>query len=350
MTEQAINYQVRPEPVYCPTRRGESNRLRKGQPKIHCHHIAVFSGTVPRGAAAKVVARIRQHDWNRNSALVALRQRGYIPYRRRNDPSYIPKPMRVSTREESRRALTALSLALAANCDYNPDADYPFEIIAPFEEIARVIGVLHIYENGRKSCDVATHARDVMEELDYLVVHRAWDADAGQYKAMRIFLTERFFTSRGISVEEIRLWLHGYRQWAIVNGLTESLRKKHERHQLRMARLGIDIDSHHSLKNRLRQIKRWVVSPDLLQEKKAIVEDLGKELDELASKMRTRNGNGKIVNRYQMTWVRWSTSVEAHPIKIMQLKRGLTEEHPSLERDDPEQYYRLLLERAGVLH
>jgi len=50
-----------------------------------------------------------------------------------------------------------------------------------------------------------------------------------------------------------------------------------------MARLGIDIDSHHSLKNRLRQIKRWVVSPDLLQEKKAIVEDLGKELDEMAS-------------------------------------------------------------------
>ena len=34
----------------------------------------------------------------------------------------------------------------------------------------------------------------------------------------------------------------------------------------------------------------------------------------------------------------------------MQLKRGLTDEHPSLERDDPEQYYRLLLERAGVLH
>lgn len=90
------------------------------------------------------------------------------------------------------------------------------------------------------------------------------------------------------------------------------------------------------------------MSPDLLQEKKAIVEDLGKELDEMASKMRTRNG--KIVNRYQMTWVRWSTSAEAHPIKIMQLKRGLTDEHPSLERDDPEQYYRLLLERAGVLH
>jgi len=51
-----------------------------------------------------------------------------------------------------------------------------------------------------------------------------------------------------------------------------------------------------------------------------------------------------------MTWVRWSTSAEAHPIKIMQLKRVLTDEHPSLERDDPEQYYRLLLERAGVLH
>ncbi|STT96891.1 Uncharacterised protein [Klebsiella pneumoniae] len=82
------------------------------------------------------------------------------------------------------------------------------------------------------------------------------------------------------------LWLDQYRLWAIKNGLTESLRKKYERHLVRITHLGIDIERKHSLKNRLEQIKRWVVSPDLQNLKKdaeTVIED------ELAKRPAERN-------------------------------------------------------------
>ncbi|WP_416187178.1 hypothetical protein [Hafnia paralvei] len=65
--------------------------------------------------AAKVVACFRQHDWRRNADLIALRRTGYTPYSRASDPSFTPKPMRITPRSESREALTSLSLVLAAN-------------------------------------------------------------------------------------------------------------------------------------------------------------------------------------------------------------------------------------------
>lgn len=203
--------------------------------------------------ASKVVARMSSHDWRRNDDLIGLRRQGYIPYTQRNNPDYRPKPMRIAARSESREALTVLSLVLGANCDYNPDSDYPFEIMLPFEDVAKAMGVLHIYESGRKAYDVALHALSVLEQLDYLIVSRGQDTDTGQNKPLRIWLTENFFTSRGIQVDEIRQWLNQYRLWAIKNGLTESLRKKYERHLVRIAHLGIDIERKHSLKNRLKK-------------------------------------------------------------------------------------------------
>jgi len=53
-----------------------------------------------------------------------------------------------------------------------------------------------------------------------------------------------------------------------------------------MARLGINIDNHHSLKNRLKQIKRWVVSPELRAEKQRVTSDLEAALDGHAGKLR----------------------------------------------------------------
>jgi hypothetical protein len=297
--------------------------------------------------AAKVVARLKNHDWNRNPELLALRRRGYTPWTRLFDNSFTPQPMRITTRQESREALTALSLTLAANCDYNPDSDYMFEVMLPVEELARRMGVLHRYENGRLAYDVLLHALRVQEELDYLVIHRDRDTDAGQYKPMRIFLTEKFFTSRGIAVDEIRQWLHQYRQWAIAQGLAESLSQRYERHLMNMARMGIDIDRHHSLKNRLRQIKRWVVSPELREEKRRVTQDLGAQLDKLNQKIRT---TGKVAdsNRHWRAWVRWSTSPEAPLFRVRELEQAVAQEHPDLKHQDKEQYYRLLLEKAGA--
>ena len=249
------------------SRRGESNSLRKGTSKIHRRYTPTLTCTVPRGMAAKVVARLSSHNWHRNHELIELRRQGYVPYTKRHDQHFLPKPMRISARSESCEALTALSMALAANCDYNPDSDYPFEIMAPFEQIAASMGMLHVYDNGRKAYDSPLHALSVQEQLGYVIALHGKDTDSGQNKPLRLWLTEKFFISRGIAVEEIRHWLGQFKTWAIKNGLTESLRKKYERHLLRVERIGIDLNDKPSLRNRLKQIKRWVVSPDLAKEK-----------------------------------------------------------------------------------
>ncbi|STU22397.1 Uncharacterised protein [Klebsiella pneumoniae] len=122
------------------SRRGANNALRRGQQKIHRRYTPNLCCRVPKGMASKVVARMSSHDWRRNDDLIGLRRQGYIPYTQRNNPDYRPKPMRIAARSESREALTVLSMVLGANCDYNPDSDYPFEIMLPFEDVAKAMG------------------------------------------------------------------------------------------------------------------------------------------------------------------------------------------------------------------
>ncbi|MEA9392713.1 Replication protein [Acerihabitans sp. TG2] len=348
MSEHAIPLSpVENARAYRHSLRGESNRQRKGQPKTHRNHQPVFNGKTPRGMAAKVVACFRGHDWCRNPDLIELRQQGYTPYSRMFDPSFQPKPMRITPRSESREALTALSLVLAANCDYSPDSEYMFEVMLPVEDMARRMGVLHVYESGRKAYDVLLNALRVMEQMDYVVVHRDRDTDSGQHKPIRIFLTEKCFTSRGMTVENVRESLHKYRQWAIASGVAESLRAKYERHQLKMARLGINIDSHHSLKNRLKQIKRWVVSPELREEKQRVSSDLEAVLDEQARKLRQLRPSTKSA-RYETAWRRYVASGQLTTARQMMLETALKAEFSQLQLTDTEKFYRLLLERAGV--
>lgn len=336
-----------PVGAYRPSRRGEANRQRKGQAKTHRNHQPQFNEKTPRGMASKVVACIRGHDWCRNADLTELRRQGYTPYSRMFDKTFRPKPMRITPRSESREALTALSLVLAANCDYSPDSEYMFEVMLPVEEMARRMGVLHVYESGRKAYDVLLNALRVLEQLDYVVVHRDRDTDSGQNKPMRIFLTENFFSSRGMTVENVRQYLHKYRQWAVASGVAQSMREKYERHQLKMARLGINIDGHHSLKNRLKQIKRWVVSPELRAEKQRVTSDIERALeghDSSLRQLRPRNGT----DRYQSAWRRYAASGALTMAMQMTLEKGVKTEFPQLNVTDTEKYYRLLLERAGV--
>ncbi|CND01434.1 Uncharacterised protein [Yersinia intermedia] len=347
------------------SRRGESNTLRKGKPKIHRRYAPELRCAVPRGMAAKVVARLGNHNWHRNPDLIELRRQGYVPYTKRSDPHFLPKAMRISARSESCEALTALSMALAANCDYNPDSDYPFEVMVPFEQIAASMGMLHVYDSGRKAYDSPLHALSVQEQLDYVIALRGQDADTGQNKPLRLWLTEKFFTSRGIAVDEIRQWLGQFRQWAIKKGLTESLRKKYERHLLRLERIGIDLKNKHSLRNRLKQIKRWVVSPELDKEKREKVQQLRHGLADIKGKTGERldwvlnetqqnlhclaNAKRKRQNPMYRAFIKWSTSAMVMTHVVRSLEMSVTQEHPTLQNTDPEAYYKLLLERAGIL-
>lgn len=345
------------------TRRGESNALRRGKSKIHRRNTPMLCCTVPRGMSSKVVARVKSHDWRRNEELIALRRVGLVPYKKRNDPHFVPKPMRIHARSELRETLTVLSMAMAANCDYNLDSDYNFEIMLPFEQIAAATGTLHVYENGRKAYDSALEALSVMEQLGYVIVNRDKDTDTGQNKPLRMWLTDKFFTSRGIRVDEIRQWLGQFKAWAIKNGLTESLRRKYEQHLLRIERIGISIKDKHSLRNRLKQIKRWVVSPDLTVEKQAKVSLLEGELENLRRKSDERldellddtdnnlrslaKAKARRQNQHYQAWVRWSNMAMRH--QVIALEQTLSREQPGLITAEPETYYRLLLERAGAL-
>ncbi|WP_371824955.1 Replication protein [Serratia sp. JSRIV002] len=343
------------------TRRGEANALRKGTSKIHRRYQPGLRCAVPRGMASKVVARVSSHNWHRNPDLVELRQNGYVPYTKRNDPYYIPKPMRVHARSEACEALTALSQVMAANCDFNPDSDYPFEIMAPMEQLAHYMGVLHVYDSGRKAYDVALNALSVMEQLQYAIVLHGKDTDSGQNKPLRVWLSEKFFTSRGIAVDEIRQWLGQFRTWAIKNGLTETLRTKYERHLLRIEHIGIDIKNRHSLRNRLKQIKRWVVNPVLAREKEKVVGQLENDLDTLEqgdrldllldglqSKIKADGkGHKKAQNLMYQAYVAWSNKTMRH--EVVQLEMALQRDNPGLLHSDPEAYYQRLLERAGIL-
>lgn len=357
MTNQSNSLALQHE-FLAPSRRGESNSLRKGTSKIHRRYQPELKCTVPRGMAQKVVARLGSHDWHRNHDLIKLRQTGYVPYTKRGDRNYVPKPMRISARSESCQALNMLSLALAANCDYNPDSEHPFEIMAPFEQIAAAMGMLHVYENGRKAYDSPRNALSVQEQLGYVIVLHDKDTDTGQNKPLRVWLTDKFFTSRGISVEEIRQWLGQFRIWAIKNGLSENLRKKNERHLLRIERIGIDLKTRHSLRNRLKQIKRWVVSPDLANEKKAKVEAIENVLAEQESerldtildetlKQTSRFGKKKPSNGFRMEFVKWSTSVP--PVVVMNYEKKIKDAYPGLLNSDPEAYYQLVLKSAGII-
>lgn len=336
--------------LYRKTRRGDANHQRKGCLKKHRNHKPCFNGKIPRGIASKVVACIKNHDWKKNIDLIALRKKGYTPYSRIFDKSFQPHPMRITTRSESREALSALSLVLAANCDYSSYSQYMFEIMLPVEEIARRMGVLHIYQNGRKAYDIMLNALRVLEQLNYIVIHRDHDSDSGQYKPMRIFLTEMFFTSRGMTLENVREWLSKYRQWAISIGISETLRKKYEIHQLKMARLGINIDRYFSLKNRLKKIKRLVVSPDLYQEKQRIISDVNVALVQHKQRRKEalKNHPDSDKHRYQHAWCSWTASDACIPIMRLKMEIALKKEFPHLQYTDPEKYYRLLLEKAGI--
>ncbi|MDC9615955.1 Replication protein [Xenorhabdus khoisanae] len=342
------------------SRRGESNALRRGQSKIHRRNIPKQDIKIPKGTPARLSRTLKSHDWRRDSDLIALRQKGYTPYSERKNPHYVPKPMRISTRSESREALTSLSLAFAANADFFPGHDYLFEVMAPFEFIAKAMGVLHEYENGRKSYDVALHALSVLEQMGQIVVHRDKDRDAGQNKPMRIWLKPEFFMSKGIPRNEIRQSLIDFQNWAIKSGQLENLEKKYQRHLLNMARLGIDVENKHALRQLLKKIKRSVVDQDLQEQKNEALrhiednietldnqtENLEAELERMrrsVANLRKKDKSDSIYWRMFVEWQKTTTPVAAH-----YAKNKLKEQNPYIS-EYSEQFYRLLLEQEGII-
>ncbi|PHM35910.1 hypothetical protein [Xenorhabdus innexi] len=343
------------------TRRGESNALRKGQSKIHRRNTPNQDIPVPRGTPARLSRTLKVHNWWLDRDLIALRQQGYVPYSERNNTHFTRKPMRVRARSESREAMTSLALALVAHADFFPSHDYLFEVMVPFEFIAKAMGVLHQYENGRKAYDTALHALSVFEQMKHLVVHRDKDSDTGQNKPVRIWLTPDFFISKGIPHQEIRQSLIDFQNWAIKSGQLENLDKKYQRHLLRMERMGIDIQNKHGLRKLLKNIKRSVVAPDLQEQKEKAINDIKDQIDVLdkqgaenleAELEKTQQavsrlrGKKKSTRPYWDLFVQWERTTTTVASYLARTK--VKAQHPHIT-ENSEQFYRLLLEQEGVV-
>ncbi|ENC1639220.1 hypothetical protein ABKD00_004467, partial [Salmonella enterica subsp. enterica serovar Newport] len=211
------------------------HKQQENEGKVHRHFFPVFNGKLPNLPIVKrLVAALDQHDWNRNRHIYLLR---------------CIRHQRVTVRSERRETWSALALAVIANADYNPMSENVFEVMCSVEALAAQCGQLYQYENGRKSYDPVLHALHDWEAAKMIVIHRAFDSETKQYKAMRIWLRPEFFEELGFDLETLRKIIRSFRRWMERNGLREDYQKRYARHVLRMNRSNVaSLDNHHALK------------------------------------------------------------------------------------------------------
>lgn len=281
--------------------------------KIHRHYLPVFKGKLPAiTAVRRFSAALSRHDWNLNPHIYNLR-------RERNQ--------RVSVRSERRETWYALALAMIANADYNPDSEALFEVMCPVETLAAQCGQLHQYENGRKSYDPVLHALHDWEAANLIIIHRDFDREAKQYKAMRIWLRPEFFAGLGFGLAALRDIVTRFRRWMERKGLREEYQKRYARHVLRLSRSNIaSLDNRHALKNLLKKLRRLVTGDDeaLACEKKHLEKALKEKKAELKASRPQEDSPGDAWRLYE----RWK---QINPIAVVRaLEQRIKSRFPAL--------------------
>lgn len=296
--------------------------------KIHRHHTPAFCGTLPNIVAVKrFCAALECHDWNRNQHIYHLR---------------CQRNQRVSVRSERRETYYALATAILANCDYNPDSEYLFEVMCSVEELARLVGQLHVDASGRKTYDPVLHTLRDWKEAGLIVVLKGQDPESRQQKAMRVWLKPAFFDGLGFSVDELRSVVTRFRVWMERKGLRETYRTRYAEHVLRVARSNVaSIEDKHSLKNLLKKIKRLVLGEDdrLQGEKKCLFSDVEKKLRDTERALAASSPKPDARPFYTL-YTQWST--QQPRFIVVPLEASVRAAHPALTG---EPLYRLLLER-----
>ncbi len=333
-----------------------SNNSKKKN-KIHRRFIPKLKCTIPRGIAAKLVARTSRHNWHYNYDLINLRRK---------------LGMRIHARSELCQALTVLSSVLIIYCNYNLYSDYLFEVSVPFEVIASSMNMLHVYENGRKSYDPPLHALRILEKLKYLIILRDRDPDTGHCKPLRIWLTKRFFESRGIKVKDLRIYLSSLEKWVIRKNLTSTLIKNKNKHLTKMRIIGIDLLKFPSLRNLLLKIKKNILGIKLIEKVNNNIRlsncnpDFLRFIKNRKSNSKRSNNIFKIkkfINGFSKSnenkeiksskfwyckFINWS--ITKMPYQIFLLEKSLRIEKPELMNNDPEKYYKTLMKRGENLN
>lgn len=281
--------------------------------KIHRHYVPVFKGKLPAIAAVRrFSAALARHDWNRNPHIYQLR---------------CARNQRVSVRSERRETYNTLALAMIANADYNPDSDALFEVMCPVEILAAQCGQLHRYENGRKSYDPVLHALHDWEAANLIIIHRDFDREAKQYKAMRIWLRPEFFAGLGFDLASLRDIVTRFRRWMERRGLREEYQKRHARHVLRLSRSNVaSLDNCHALKNLLKKLRRLVTGDDeaLDREKRHLEKALKQKKSQLQASRSQDDAPGQTWRLYE----RWK---QLNPVAVVrELELRIKSLYPTL--------------------
>lgn len=281
--------------------------------KIHRHYLPVFKGKLPAIAAVRrFSAALSRHDWNRNPHIYNLR---------------CERNQRVSVRSERRETWYALALAMIANADYNPDSEALFEVMCPVETLAAQCGQLHQYENGRKSYDPVLHALHDWEAANLIIIHRDFDREAKQYKAMRIWLRPEFFAGLGFDLAALRDIVTRFRRWMERKGLRDEYQKRYARHVLRLSRSNVaSLDNRHALKNLLKKLRRLVTGDDeaLESEKKHLEKALKEKKAQLKASRPQEDTPGDAWRLYE----RWK---QINPVAVVRaLEQRIKSQFPAL--------------------
>lgn len=282
--------------------------------KIHRHYVPVFQGKLPAIAAVRrFSAALSRHDWNRNPHIYNLR---------------CERNQRVSVRSERRETWYALALAMIANADYNPDSEALFEVMCPVETLAAQCGQLHQYENGRKSYDPVLHALHDWEAANLIIIHRDFDREAKQYKAMRIWLRPEFFAGLGFDLAALRDIVTRFRRWMERKGLREEYQQRYARHVLRLSRSNVaSLDNRHALKNLLKKLRRLVTGDDeaLEREKKHLEKALKEKKAQLKAARPQEETPGEAWRLYE----RWK---QLNPVAVVRaLEQRIKNLYPTLQ-------------------
>ena len=316
------------------SRRGESNSARKGLNKVHRRVTPCIDNVKVPLRANRLTSVIRKHNFNANYDFIKIRHR---------------HDMRVSIRSERRESMLAACFVCTAFTDFHPDReDGIFEVRKSIEELARVSGMLTVYDSGRKAYDCFLKALETISEAGGMIIRKAKDPETKQWKPHRIFLTPKFFEWFGMGIDKLRRFVLEHKRWLIKNGLEKSDKEKYESHLMKMAQFKIkdaEKSSHYSLRKLLKKIQRYVVGDERKNETINDIKAQIKLLEEEKRLQRAKTKEDKHKTLYSMynEWRASHSSEEEIKVAMEVRSKHL---YVSMHSDE---YYQLFLQHVGVI-
>lgn len=331
-----LNFNVKREnPTH--SRRGESNSKRKGISKVHRRVKPSLDALKVPLRANRLTRVVEHHNFNQNKSFINQR---------------IKNEMRLSIRSERRESMRVACIVCIAFTDFHPDREEGiFEVRRAIEDMAKISGMLTVYESGRKAYDCFLKALETIQEAGGMIIRKAKDPDTKQWKPHRIFLTPEFFKWFGMDIHGLRKFVLEHKRWLVKNGLEKSDKEKYEAHLLKMARFKIkdaEKNSHYSLKKLLKKIQRYVVGEDLQNEKNQSIGEIKKQIKAIEEERRLEKIKTEAIRykEYYALYAQWrNTHSTEDEVKIafeVRKRDPYIAPHTAA-------YYKLFLQIAGVI-